>query len=230
MNKVYLHGKMRKKYGPCFELSIKNPAEAVHALGLMMPEFKEDIRKGSWRIIRGPMKGGRALGPYEIGINLPGEMHLVAAPVGGKKMGGAKIILGVFLIAAAVFFAPAAAGAGATTAGAEAGGAAAGATAAGVHGAAAGGMAATAFTMPIFGSITYSQIAMFGASMMMTGISQLLSPTPKSHSSSAADTKPSYLFNGQIGAADQGGAVPLIIGRMRVPGTVISLGFDTNDI
>lgn len=75
---------------------------------------------------------------------------------------------------------------------------------------------------------SYGSIAMFGLTMALTGVSQMLSPQPKA--STPADANPSYLFSGPANAVEQGGPVPLIYGRMRVGSTVISSAIDNEII
>lgn len=219
---IHLHGRLRKEFGPSFTLAVRTPAEAVRALCCLKPGIEPVLREGAWRVVRGPLKGGRRLGPDELSVNLDKEMHILAAgrgAGGGRGSGAGKTILGVVLIAAAVALAP------------WTGGASLAGTAGGVGGTAAGatGLGATAFTA--FGaSVTYGNIALFGAAMLMGGVSMLLSPSPGAMNGGPQDTKPSYLFNGQINMADQGLPVPLVLGKMRVPGIVISLGMDVVDM
>lgn len=211
-NTIHLHGAMKKRFAPSYTLVCSTPAEAIRALVMMVPGMREAIEAGAWRVVRGPLKGGRSLTVQDIGVNLPGEMHLVAAAAGAKGTGvsAGKIIVGAALIAAAFIFAPVAA-AGASS----------------LFGAAMGG---TAFTV-LGTTISYGAIASVGAMLLVGGVSQLLSPTPKgTQGAGTVDTKPSYLFNGALNQGDDGAAVPIGFGTMRIPGIVISQGIDVVDI
>lgn len=213
-NTIHLHGAMKKRFGGPFTLDVRTPAEALRALCCMVKGFDQALRAGAWRVVRGPLrgKGSRSLTRDELGVNLPGEMHLVAAAAGAKQGGGAtKIILGVMLIAAAFIFAPAAV--------------------AGATGMGAGGMAGAAFgaSFTAYLGITGTQVALFGLAMAFAGVSALLAPTPKGNNN-AKDTKASYGFSGLVNLEDQGTPVPIGCGKMRIPGLPISVGVDVVDL
>lgn len=250
-NTIHLHGIMKKRFGGPFTLAVKTPAHALNALMLQKPGFREALDAGHWRVVRGPLKGGRRLHPDEFGVNLPGEMHLVAAAAGSKNGAVGKIVIAAVLIAITIVSwgtaapatvpALAAEGAAATatvggsalagTAAAGAGAAGAGAAGAGAAGIVGGG---AAFGTGVLGTsvaglglgITNAQMALFGASLLFAGVSQLLSPMPKAGAGSSQDTKPSYLFNGSLSGTDQGTAIPIGFGEGRIPGIIISLGID----
>ncbi|BAI75205.1 host specificity protein J (plasmid) [Azospirillum sp. B510] len=88
------------------------------------------------------------------------------------------------------------------------------------------GLGAAAFEIAGY-SVSYGSIALFGASMMLSGISQMLSPTPKAN---LPDTKQSYLFSGPANVSEQGGSVPLVYGRCWVGSTVVSSSLDSVQI
>lgn len=72
--------------------------------------------------------------------------------------------------------------------------------------------------------------AMLGASLMLGGIVQMLSPQQKGLS--AADSPQngaSYNFNGPVNTSAQGNPVPLLYGRMIVGSAVISAGIFAED-
>lgn len=226
MNTIHLHGAMRKRFGGPFTLNVRTPAEAVHALGMQMPDFRRAVSAGSWRVVRGKLKGGRHLTARELGVNLPGEMHLVAAPqgAGGGNGGTGKIILGTLLVVAAI----------ALTAGAAA--PAAGALAAGAQGATAlgaisGAGLGTSVGLGIGLSVSAAQIGMLGASLLFAGISQAISPAPNASSGVAQDTRSSFLFNGAINSAEQGVPYPVAFGlRVRTGGIIIASSTTAEDI
>lgn len=66
-----------------------------------------------------------------------------------------------------------------------------------------------------------------GLSMVIGGVSQMLSPTPKSPSQqdqASTENKPSYLFNGAFNSTQQGLPVPVVYGRMLVGSSVVAVG------
>jgi predicted phage tail protein len=211
LQKIVLHGKLKKEFGGPFNLDVATPAEAVQALTVLRPGFADAIRAGSWRVIRGPLKGGRALTAEQLLINLGGEMHLIAAPAGSGRGGGgtAKVVIGVTILAIAL--APLTGG---------------------------GSLAGVAFGQGVLGSaaglglgITAGQAALFGASLIFAGASQLLSPQPKAQQAyTPQDVKASHLFSGSLNSPDQGVPVPLCFGETRAGGVLISLIIETEDI
>ncbi|CAM6786111.1 tail assembly protein [Salmonella enterica] len=65
----------------------------------------------------------------------------------------------------------------------------------------------------------------FGAAMMLGGVVQMLSPQPSGLASKqSADNHASYAFGGVTNTAAQGYPVPLLYGRRRIGGAIISAG------
>jgi predicted phage tail protein len=79
-----------------------------------------------------------------------------------------------------------------------------------------------------FGS-AYGAAFMFGMSMTLGGISQLLTSTPTSELGNS-DKKESYTFNGPINTTNQGNPVPIGYGRLTIGSQVISGGIYAEDI
>ncbi|RVT96254.1 hypothetical protein EOD42_14170 [Rhodovarius crocodyli] len=234
MNTIHLHGPMRKQFGGPFTLAVRTPAEAIHALNMQLPGFEEAIRSRSWRVVRGSLKKGRSLPSEQLGVNLGGEMHLVAAAEGAGGRGTGKIIIGaLLLVTAAVLTAGFGGAAGGAAAGAgEAAGAGAAtatqsATAAAFGTVTGSGLGTTLNLGSVLGtslSVSAGKLALFGAAMLFGGISQALSSTPK-----AGDTKRSFLFNGSVNPAEQGVPVPLAFGKPRTGGVIIAVAMETTD-
>ena len=87
------------------------------------------------------------------------------------------------------------------------------------------GGAGSAAVFAFAGGETISTIAMgIGASLVLGGVSQMLSRTPKSQSSEQTENKPSYVFNGPVNTITQGQCVPVCYGRVIVGSAVISAG------
>jgi len=64
----------------------------------------------------------------------------------------------------------------------------------------------------------------FGASMILGGVVQMLSPQPQSISGESVENGASYNFTGAVNTTAQGNPVPLLYGRMIVGSAVISAG------
>ncbi|WP_058911136.1 tail assembly protein [Entomohabitans teleogrylli] len=71
----------------------------------------------------------------------------------------------------------------------------------------------------------WGSTAMLGASMMLGGVVQLLFPQPTGLAMSpGADNKASYAFGGVTNTTAQGYPVPLLYGKRRIGGAIISAG------
>lgn len=69
-----------------------------------------------------------------------------------------------------------------------------------------------------------------GASVTLGGVSQMLSPQPPGLASKqSADNKASYAFGGVTNTAAQGYPVPLLYGKRRIGGAIISAGIYVED-
>jgi predicted phage tail protein len=164
------------------------------------------------------------------------DIHFVPVIAGSSssKGGVTKIVVGIVIAVAAVYTAGAAAAVTASAAASQ--GAAAGSVAMGelaatgvTAGGLSGALSASAFSVAGM-SVTFGQIAAFGAMMAFNGISQMLSPHPQNNTagSTAADPNPSYAFTGPVNTAKQGGPVPLIYGEIEAGSIVVSSGLDVS--
>lgn len=73
-------------------------------------------------------------------------------------------------------------------------------------------------------------IGAIGASMALGGVIQMLSPQPTGLASKqSADNRASYAFGGVTNTAAQGYPVPLLYGRRRIGGAIISAGIYVED-
>lgn len=70
----------------------------------------------------------------------------------------------------------------------------------------------------------------YGAAMMLGGVVQMLSPQPAGLASKQdAENRASYAFGGVTNTAAQGNPVPLLYGRRRIGGAIISAGIYVED-
>lgn len=71
---------------------------------------------------------------------------------------------------------------------------------------------------------------MTGASMMLGGVVQMLSPMDGGLSArESPDNKPSYAFGGPVNSIAQGNPVPILYGKRRIGGAIISAGIYAED-
>lgn len=103
---VYLHGEMRRLFGPVFRLDVASPAEAVRALGCVVDGFKrhlsERARAGQNYRVR---VGKNTIGEKELPIGSPDSaspIHITPV-VSGAKSGLFGVIAGVALFVAGFF-------------------------------------------------------------------------------------------------------------------------------
>ncbi|MBM3114541.1 tail assembly protein [Jeongeupia naejangsanensis] len=71
--------------------------------------------------------------------------------------------------------------------------------------------------------------ASMGTALVLGGVAQLIAPTPN-YDQSSADSEASSLFAGPVNTTAQGGAVPLLYGRLTVGSAVISAGIQSQDV
>lgn len=71
-------------------------------------------------------------------------------------------------------------------------------------------------------ALTVQSVTMMGASMLLGGVVQMLSPVPKMPTDE--DGKQSYAFGGVVNTTQQGLPVPVVYGEMLVGSRVVSAG------
>ena len=83
----------------------------------------------------------------------------------------------------------------------------------------------------LMGSVAAKGVAMFGASLILGGVTQMLAPKIKTGDPKEDDkSRPSYLFNGAVNTTAQGQPVPILYGRLMVGSAVVSAGITSKDI
>lgn len=89
---------------------------------------------------------------------------------------------------------------------------------------------AALFTIGSFAPSLASIAFGLGATMVLGGVSQLLSPHPKAQGPiESPENRPSYTFNGPINTTSQGQPVPVGYGRLIVGSSVISAGITADE-
>jgi predicted phage tail protein len=80
-----------------------------------------------------------------------------------------------------------------------------------------------------FGASTAISIGLVGLSLVVGGVAQLLTPTPKvpQGADNQDDPRKSYSFSGIQNTSRQGVPVPIVYGETLVGSVVISAGIDT---
>lgn len=195
--RVVLHGKLRRKFGPELTVGASTPANAIAALCRLKPGFRAMLEEGDYRVIRGDAKRGMQLDLRGIHLKLPPSGEMHLFPVAkGAKRGGAGKIIIGVLLVVAAVVFPA--------------------TLAGL------GFATSA----MFGITVATTPLMFGASLILGGITMMMSPQPKGTTSPQESNTQSFLLGGQLNVQQQGVPVPVQYGRIMVGSVVISVGYE----
>lgn len=104
---LHLHGKLGKDFGRTHQLAIATAGEAIRAMCANHPSFLEEVRQGSYRLVRGDLDKGIDLDVGDVNTFKLGnaELHIVPQLEGAKTGSNTgKMIAGAVLIGAAVFF------------------------------------------------------------------------------------------------------------------------------
>jgi len=220
MREIKLYGALAKFVGQRrFVAEISSAGEAIRMLLANFPGLERHMADQHYKVI---------VDSYESEleqINFPVSQAIKIVPVlGGAGSTAGKIIAGVALVAAAILLAPA------------------GAAVLGFGGAGGGALTAAGFTLGIGAA---NIVGAIGVSLILGGVSQLLSPTPQIGSFGPAssgrsrettteatelDPQESYSFSGIQNTSRQGTPVPVVYGETIVGSVVISAGIDVDDI
>jgi len=214
MKVVKVYGQLREFLGQGrFEFVANTPQQALKALFANFPGLQKwmlDQEKDgmAYRVT----VGQDVIHNDDVtGLFLPWserEVFRIAPVLAGAGRGTGQILAGVGLVAAAIVLGPAAGGFIGLGAGLAGGGA-------GII----GGVAATA-------------IGAIGASLILGGVAQMISPAPAISSLSRgkeAAKLESFSFSGVVNTSKQGLPVPIAYGRLFVGSAVLSSGLDTDD-
>lgn len=213
LRNVYLHGALGERFGREHRMAVATAGEAVRAFTFQLPGFRQAIAEGSWRVVRGDLETGFELDVETLTFGLgKAPLHIIPAPIGSGR-GGGKAVVGIAMIALAVAFAIPSGGTSLmATAGAA--GRVFGAISTGA--ALSAGLSSTAFL-----GISYGQIALMGAALVLTGISSLVAPAPRANvGQQAVDKNGSFTLSGPQNTSVEGVCVPHVYGRVKV-GSVV---------
>lgn len=212
LRKIILHGRLSKLCPEPVMVDAATAAEAVRGLCVVTNgAFNPTPGRGRWSVsVVGYPTQESLFSPLEDEVK---ELHIFPAFVGGKSGGVMQIIVGAVLIVAAV--------------------------AAVVY---TGGMAAAAKVPALWGLTTVGAmaagVAVSGAMMMLGGMIALMSPTPKldtggfvaNSGSNASDPEASRYLGSTQNTVKAGTRIPILYGRTRVYGQILSLGLQAKDV
>ena len=229
---VRLLGDLGERYGSEHEYhDLRSPAEAIKLLCINYPALqKELIESHQHGVGYTVVQAGLSLGYDDLQLPL-GKNDLVVTPVVAGSGGGGgtnQILLGVGLVALAVVAAP---------------------LGAGFLGLGAGAFTSTATAAGTIAALSAASVAVgsIGASLVLTGVAQMLAPQPEVPTlgggdfgggrtapgqntnatgpqgvSRATSGEQSYAFSGPANTVGVGATVPLVYGKMLIGSHLIS--------
>lgn len=186
---IRLYGVLGATFGREFKLSVASPKEAIRALCVLIPGFERFLNTSKQRgLTYAVFSGKRNLTNDELVMDQGiADIRIVPVVVGSKRGGIFQTILGVALVAAAIW-------------------------------------------MPGVGIAASNIMFQLGGAMALGGVVQMLSPqTTGLASKQSSDNKASYAFGGVTNTTAQGNPVPLLYGKRRIGGAIISAGIYVDD-
>jgi predicted phage tail protein len=211
MKVIKVYGALRERLGQCrFELNVATPAQAIKALCVNFPGLDKWLIDSEQDGVAYRVKVGREEAtPSDLSVlGLPWSEREVFSitPVVAGAGGFGRALFGAILIGSSFFF-PGAGLFGASAFGAF------------------GGPIAAAGTLTTVGTA----LSAVGAGLVLTGVSQIISPTPPSGLElKEANRIQNFSFSGITNTSQQGLAVPIAYGRVFVGSAVISSGLDVD--
>lgn len=205
MKIVKVYGELRKKLGQSsFEFAVDNPSQAIKALCINFPDlanwFLDNDEQGNgFKVTIGKQKILKTnLKPFIEPWSEKDVLHIVPV-IKGAGRGMGQIIAGALIIGIAVFGGPAGAG-----------------------------FLGTQLGSGLFGASVSKALGYIGLSLVIGGVSQLLSPSPPPIAE--ASKLQSFSFSGIVNVAEQGLPVPICYGRVVTGSVVISAGLNSEPL
>lgn len=209
LRKIKLYGKLAKFVGhKVLEADVSTAAEAVRFLVCNWPELQKHMAEQHYKVEVGTWNLSDKELHYPAGLD---DVSIIPV-VGGAGSGGTQILLGAALIG--LSFTP-------LGIAGFSGGTGLGLTATSAVGTAATGAMYLSAGSAILGAV--------GASLVLGGVAQLLTPTPPTPSSDD-DPQNSFFFSGVQQTSRAGVAVPVVYGEVMVGSVVISSAIDVNEV
>ena len=213
MKVVKVYGALRERLGQCrFELNVATPAQAIKALCVNFPGLDKWLIDSEQDGIAYRVRVGREEAtPSDVSVlGLPWserEVFSITPVIAGAGGGFGRFIFGGLLIGASFLF-----------------------PGAGLFGSSAFGVFGPLAPSTIVALTTVgTALSAVGAGLVLTGVSQIISPTPPSGLElKEANRIQNFSFSGITNTSQQGLAVPISYGRLFVGSAVISSGLDVD--
>lgn len=213
MKVVKVYGALRERLGQCrFELNVATPAQAIKALCVNFPGLDKWLIDSEQDGVAYRVRVGKEEAtPSDVSVlGLPWserEVFSITPVIAGAGGGVGRFIFGGLLIGASFLF-----------------------PGAGLFGSSAFGVFGPLAPSTI-GALTTvgTALSAVGAGLVLTGVSQIISPTPPSGLElKEANRIQNFSFSGITNTSQQGLAVPIAYGRVVIGSAVISSGFDVD--
>ena len=231
MQLVMLAGELGEKYGTQHEYyNLRTPADAIKLLCVNHPGFQRDLVTAhengiGYKLIQ----SGAAMGYDELHLPFGSKPMMLVPVISGSGGSTSQILIGVGLVAAS-FLLPGAGLFGATS----------------VFGV---GALTTAAGTATLGTIIGTSLSAIGASMILGGVANLISPQPELPKLSSnrfdggtnsrgtgpqgitrgADGQQSYGFTGPANTVGTGATVPVIYGEVITGGHLLAVNLEVTD-
>ena len=205
---IKVYGALRELLGQCrFELDVVTPGQAIKALCVNFPQLERwllDSEKDgvAYRVTVGKQKATEEdVSPLLLPFG-EREVFSITPVLTGAGRGFGSILLGAALIGVAILN-PAVG-----------------------FSLSQGGFALATGATATFGTSLAIAAGTLGIGLVLTGVAQMLSPTPSAPKFEEAQQLESFTFSGIVNTARQGVPVPIVLGRAYAGSVVISSGLD----
>jgi len=207
LRKIKVYGSLAKFLKRrVFQADVANPAEAVRFLLANFPTVRSHMSDQYYKVLISNNALDIGDQPEQLHYPIGAEEEIKIVPVMAGAGGVGKILAGVALIAAAIILGPV-----------------------------AGGFLGLGVTGAIGGSAAVA-IGTIGASLVLGGVAQLISPVPQlgvsaglGETFSSQDPRKSYNFSGIQNVSRQGVPVPIVYGETIVGSVTVSAAILTDD-
>ena len=204
MRNVYLEGEMGERFGTGFQVNAPKVSDVLRCIECNHPSFKQYLIKCHEESVGFEIDVANSKIDYteELLMNLKeGDVTITPLPAGSKS-GGGKILAAIALIALAVAM-PTIAG-----------------SLMHIVPAAGGGTAMAGIGVGMAANMGVIQLGLgaLAVNLGMTGIMQMMAPDPAVD----GDQEQNYLFNGNQQNIVEGDPIPVLYGKLRVPGQPVN--------
>jgi len=228
-----LAGELGEKYGTHHEYyNLRTPADAIKLLCVNHPKLQKDLVTAhhngvGYKLIQ----SGAAMGYDELHLPFGSRPMMLVPVISGSGGSTGQILAGVGLVAASFLF-PGAGLFGAV----------------GAFGAGAAGVAGISTTAVLTATTIGTAISAVGASMILGGVANLISPQPELPKlgsrrmdgtnfrgpgpqgvTRGASGQQSYAYTGPANTVGNGATIPVVYGRAMVGGHMLSVAVETSD-